>query len=221
MDELLSALKPHATTRFFKKGATILYQSEIPRSVFIVRKGLIRAYSITSSGEERIAALHSRHDVFPLSWVYGKTPHTLFYYEASSDCEVVCIAKDAFTETISHQPKLLKNILEFAVSEYTAMLIRVTALEQSTAAEKIAMTLYYLMMRHGVEHKPGMFTINFKMTQSMLAHLVGLTRESTTVNLKTLQHKEVVSYKNFTYTIDKARLERFVGEDSFTGVSLH
>jgi CRP-like cAMP-binding protein len=82
MKELVDALGQNITLRTVKKGTTLLYQSEIPRQAFIVRKGFIRAYTITSSGDERIVALHGKGDVFPLSWVYGETKNTLFYYEA-------------------------------------------------------------------------------------------------------------------------------------------
>lgn len=220
MDELLTAVTPNATTRFIKKGTTLLYQSEIPRYAFIVKKGVIRTYTITSNGEERIASLHVRNDIFPLSWIFDETPHTLYYYEASTDSEMLCIPKPALLNLLASQPALMRHILKFAVNESTAHLMRVTALEQSTAAEKIALTLYYLLIRHGIERRPGEFTIDLKMTQSMLASLVGLTRESTAVNLKLLKRKGVLSYSNFIYVVNKPALERFVGEDSFKGVQL-
>lgn len=220
MDDLLAAIAPHATSRVVKKGATILYQSEIPRSAFIVRKGLVRAYTITSTGEERIVSLHSRHDLFPMSWVYGETSNTLFYYEATSDCELICVQKQTLHDVIMNNHTLLQALFKTSINEYTSLLIRVTALEQSTAAEKIAMTLYYLLMRHGVQKKPGEYTINFKMTQSMIASLVGLTRESTAVSLKLLQRKQIISYNSFIYVVNKPKLERFVGEEGFKDLTL-
>lgn len=220
MDELYNAIQPSTTTRLVKKKGILLYQSEIPRSAFIVKKGLIRAYTITSSGEERTVSLHAKGDIFPLSWIYGETPHTLFYFEAVSDTEVLCIPKEKLLEAVITSPALMHAVLKFTINEYTALLLRVTALEQSSAAEKIALTLYYLLIRHGIQKKPGFYTIDIKMTQSMIASLVGLTRESTAVNLKLLKKRKVLTYSNFIYVIDKQNLERFVGEDSFKNLSL-
>ena len=221
MKELVDALGQNITLRTVKKGTTLLYQSEIPRQAFIVRKGFIRAYTITSSGDERIVALHGKGDVFPLSWVYGETKNTLFYYEAGSDSELACVTKDDLVSTISQSPELAAKILKFTVNEHTALLMRITALEQSNAAEKIALTLYYLLIRHGLERQPGLFTLDIKMTQSMIASLVGLTRESTAVNLAKLKERDVITYSNFIYVVNKRNLERFIGEDSFKDVSLH
>jgi len=220
MDELLTALKPYATNRVVKKGTIVLYQSEIPRQALIVRKGLFRAYTITSTGEERIVNLHAKNDILGLSWVYGETKSSLFYYEAVENSEIASVSKDQLLEITAKNPKFTKSILKLLVNGYTALLLRVTALEQSSAAEKIALTLYFLIIRHGSEKKPGIYTINLKMTQSMIASLVGLTRESTAVNLKLLKKKQIVSYSSFVYTVNKENLERFVGEDSFRDLQL-
>ena len=56
MQNLIEALSPHLTHRVISSGTTLLYQSEIPRHAIIVRKGFIRAYTVTTSGDERIIA---------------------------------------------------------------------------------------------------------------------------------------------------------------------
>ncbi len=220
MEELLRTPNPHITIRSIKKGSTLLYQSEIPREAFIVKKGFIRAYTITSSGDERTVALHTRGDIFPLSWVYGETKNTLFYYEAGSNAEVACISKPQLIAIISSSPELMALLIRFTVNEQTALLMRITALEQSNATEKIALTLYYLLIRHGIEKKPGLFTIDIKLTQSMIASLVGLTRESTAVTIAKLKKRDVITYSNFIYVVNRRNLENLVGEDSFKDISL-
>lgn len=203
-----------------KKGSTLLYQSEIPREAYIVLKGFIRAFIITSSGDERTVALHTRGDIFPVSWVYGETKTSLFYYEAGSDVELACMSKTNLVETIAASPELTAKVLRFVVNDHTALLMRITALEQSNAADKIALTMYYLLIRHGVERKPGLFTIDIKMTQSMIASLVGLTRESTAINIGRLKEKGVITYSNFIYVVNRQNLEKLIGEDSFKDVLL-
>jgi len=220
MQDLLQALEPHLTHRTIKSGTTLLYQSEIPRQAMIIRKGYVRAYTITSSGDERIIALYTRGDILPLSWIYGETKTTLFYYEAGSDAEIALVNKQAFLETVQSSPEFIELVMRYTVNEHTSQLMRITALEQSNASEKVAFTLYYLLMRHGIERKPGLFTIDIKMTQSMIAGLVGITRESTAITVAKLKARGVVTYRNFIYVIDKTKLEQFIGEDSFKDISL-
>ena len=152
--------------------------------------------------------------------MYGETKNTLFYYEAGSDTELACVSKDNLASTIAASPELTAKLLRFMVNEHTALLMRITALEQSNAADKIALTLYYLLIRHGLERKPGLFTIDIKMTQSMIASLVGLTRESTAIHIAKLKERGVIEYSNFIYVINRPNLEKLLGEDSFKDVLL-
>lgn len=220
MDALIQQLRPHGTMRVVKKGANILFQGEVPRKAMVVRDGVIRAYTITSGGEERVVALFGRGDVFPLTWILGETPNTLFYYDAVSEARLMTVDREEFMDAVLKNPAAMSALLSFVGNQYTALLLRITGLEQSRAVEKIGFTLYYLLFRYGIEKKPGLYTINMKLSQLMIANLVGLTRESSTKNLKILKDKGIINYSSSTYTVNKQKLENFLGEDSFRDISL-
>ena len=220
MDSLIQQLRPHATVRFAKKGSNILFQGEVPRRVSIVRDGIVRAYTITSTGEERTIALYGKDDVFPLTWIMGETTNSLFYYEALTDVRLMTTTKDAFLNTTMTDSAHLATIFGYVGKLYTSLLLRITGLEQSRAIEKIGFTLYYLLFRYGNEDKPGIFTVNIKLSQLMIASLVGLTRESTAKNLKVLKDKKILSYTKSSYKINKEKLEAFLGEDGFRDLQL-
>ena len=86
MNTLLNALQPIGTLKSFKKRATILHQSEVPRYVYLVKEGVVRAYSLTQHGEEQVVQLHAAGDLFSMPWLYGKTNHALYYYEEQTNC---------------------------------------------------------------------------------------------------------------------------------------
>lgn len=215
MDKLIQQLRPHSTMRVVKKGANVLFQGEVPRKVMIVRDGVIRAYTITSNGEERVVALYGKGDIFPLTWVLGETTNTLFYYDAICESRLMTVSKADFTDALANNPAALSAMLRFVGNQYTSLLLRITGLEQSRAIEKIGFTLYYLLFRYGIEKQPGVYTINIKLSQLMIANLVGLTRESSTKNLNALKDKGIITYSSSVYTVDKRKLEQFLGEDGF------
>ena len=206
--------------RIVKKGGNIFFQGEVPRNAMIVRDGVVRAYTITSGGEERVVALFGRGDVFPLTWILGETTNSLFYYDAVSEARLMSVGRDEFMDTVQNNPTAMNALLSFVGNQYTSLLLRITGLEQSRAVEKIGFTLYYLLFRYGIEKKPGVYTINLKLSQLMIANLVGLTRESSTKNLKVLKDKGIISYTSSMYTVNKHKLEQFLGEDSFRDISL-
>ncbi len=219
MENLIQQLRQNSTMRVVKKGANVLFQGEIPRKAMIVRDGFIRAYTITSSGDERVVAIYGKGDILPLSWILGETTNALFYYDAITETRLMTFSKEDFHTALEDQESM-RAVLHFVGNQYTALLLRITGLEQSRAVEKIGFTLYYLLFRYGVEKSPGVFVIELKLSQLMISNLVGLTRESSTKNLKTLKEKGVISYTSSTYTVDKLKLEQFLGEDSFRDLAI-
>jgi CRP-like cAMP-binding protein len=220
MDDLLHELKPVGSFRTIAKDGNVLFQGEIPRYVMIVRSGVVRAYTITSGGEERTVSLHGEGDILPLSWVLGTTSDSLFYFEAVTDCRVLQVSRSAFTDYLHAKPERLKAMLKQTSLIYTSLLLRITGLEQSRAAEKIGFTLYYLLFTRGKEVTPGNYRIDVRLSHALFGSLVGLTRESTAKNMKQLRDKGIIDYASFTYTVNKSKLEAFLGEDGFRDLSI-
>jgi CRP-like cAMP-binding protein len=218
VEELLTSLSLSATKRAFKKGAILLYQGEAPRMAYLIKEGLVKEYTINNAGEEQIVTFLSKHDIFPGPWIFDKASTTMYYYETVTNAEILTVPRDVL-HTVMAKPAFGPAILDYFVTNYTSMLMRVTALEQSRARDKIILTLYYLLFRYGKQIKPGKFTINLALTHNIIASLVGLTRETTTTELSKLKKQKVVQYAHHTYTIDKPQLERLLGEDNFSDVN--
>ncbi len=220
MNTLLNALQPIGTLKSFKKRATILHQSEVPRYVYLVKEGVVRAYSLTQHGEEQVVQLHAAGDLFSMPWLYGKTNHALYYYEAQTNCRVLCVTKADFLQVVAETPSFQTRVLDYAVSEYTSAMIHITALEQPKAHEKVLTLLYYLATANGAEFKEGKFKVELNLTQSIIASLCGLTRETTALELSKLKKLGIIRYTARYYLIDKTRIESILGEDSFSQVKL-
>lgn len=220
MQDILNALPIITTKRSIKKRSIILYQGEVPRAAYVLKSGVIKAYSVNRMGEEQIVSFHTAGDMFPAPWIFGKASSSLYYYETLSDCELLSMPKQTLVEAIYGDKALLETVLSYFINNYTGLLLRITALEQSRAVEKILFTLYYLLFRYGKEVKPGVFTVQLTLTQSVIAGMVGLTRETTASELNKLRRKGVLTYAHHQYTINKIALEKMLGEDSFTDISL-
>jgi len=220
MNSLIENFRATSQIRLFKKGSAILFQGEIPRKAFIIRDGVVRAYTVKTSGEESTIALFTKDDIFPISWLLDATSNSLFYYEAVSDVRVMGVTKDDFNKVVSSSTEKLTEMLRYVNQQYTSMLVRITGLSQSRAIEKISFTFYYLLFRYGIEHSGGMHHIDLKLNHLMIANLTGLTRESTTTNLKVLKEKGIITYTRSSFSVNKKKLENFIGEDGFRELNL-
>ena len=202
-------------TRRFQQGNIIVYQGEVPRTMYIVKSGIVKLYNITQQGDERIVDFKLAGDIFPTSWTFDQMAAAFYYYEAQTDCEVYSASFDEFQTYISKNVDALKALSEGYLGKYAGSLMRITALEQPKATDKVLFTLYYLVQGYGRQISPGVYRIAMQLTQQMIADLIGLTRETTAAELVKLKKREILTYRGREYTIDRQKLVSAIGEDNF------
>ncbi len=220
MNRLIAQLRPIGTLRTFRAKESLFFQNEVPQFACVIVSGMVRAYSITPDGEERIAALYGRGDILPLAWALGGADSAVFYYDIVSDARIITVPRQALFEVITASPNLTEVLLTYAGKNYASLLFRITGLTQSRAIDKICYTFYYLLFRFGEKDNGDWYRIDVRLSQTNLADLIGQTRESTAKNIKVLRDAGVIRYKGLRYAVNKSRLEHFLGEDSFSELDL-
>lgn len=209
-----------ALNRKYPAGSTIFYQGEVPRSACIIIKGAVRVYSISSQGDEQNITYHAPGEFIPSSWLFDKTPSSLFFYEAIEDSEMAFVPKSDFVEFIHTDSELSRVAMDYFITNYTASLIRINALEQAKAREKLLYTLYYLCQRYGENTKNSSVRVKLLLTHQNIAGMVGLTRETTAMEMNKLKREKVLQYDNQKYTINTERLLDLIGEESFRNINI-
>lgn len=220
MDDIASLLPTKSTKRSIKKRSILIYQGEIPRQAYVVLSGVFKAYRLGNFGEEQVVGFRTKGDMFPETWIFGKTSSALFYYEALEDSEVLTVEKPVLLELIDTNPDIKEQIFDYMVGGYTGLLMQITALEQSRAAEKLLLMMYYLMFRYGKQTTAGVYRVDLRLTHTTLGSLMGLTRETTTMELGRLKRKKVIAYDSKGFTIYRHELERRLGDESFSSIRL-
>jgi CRP-like cAMP-binding protein len=218
VDSILKIIDGFASFRSYPKQNLFALQGEIPRSAFVLKEGIVKAYSINAAGNEQIASFHTAGDIFPVTWVFNKSSNSIYNYEAVTDCKVYAVDKEILLNKIFSSPALLRSAFDYAMGNYTSTLLRITALEQSKASEKVMFTLYYLAHRYGKAGSAGTFSIKLSLTHSVIADMVGITRETVTHELNVLKKAGAIRYTTKEYTVNQAVLEKMMGEDSFSSL---
>jgi CRP/FNR family cyclic AMP-dependent transcriptional regulator len=186
-------------TRAYKKGEIIIFQGEAPRSAYIVKKGVVKAYNLSVNGDEKPVAFYSTDEIFPASWVYGKVPSAVYYYEVfTADVIVYLVNREEYINFIKSEPNLLFEELERYVTDQLGKSMRLNALQHSRASDKLIYTLHYLALSHGRTVGPQHMEITLDLTHQDFANLTGLTRETAATELNKLKHQGVISYNKHT-----------------------
>jgi len=205
-------------TKHFNKGEIILVQGEEPDCAFIVKSGIIKSYNLTMQGEEKPIGFDKTGEVFPIGWVFGKVQQANYYYEAFTACDLYCIPVSKYRKFVEAHPKRMMLVCDTFIDRYLGAQMRINALEQSKAAAKVINTIHYLCLRFGEEVKKDVVRIDLPLTQQDLANFVGLTRETTGIELKKLQREGIISYKKRNYIVQTNKLNALLDEDYGQGL---
>lgn len=216
----LKLLEPIGKQRNYSKKSTILFQGEVPAHVMLLRHGLVKVYGITGDGDQRTVTILGAGDVFPMSWVFGKSPACIYYFEAMTDCLVVGVSKPQYEYMVETHPELKDQIYRNYLSHYVAATMHVYALEHSYAQDKIIYILQYLVTRFGEKQPDGTTKIGLRLSHQDIAEMIGITRETAAVELHKLKAKGLVDYQKFTYSVDTGRLFCSERGDEFDGLRL-
>lgn len=217
MSDYQDFLKQFRTKRF-KKGEIILVQGEIPQCAYAVKEGIVKTYNLTLQGEEKPIGFDIEGDIFPMGWVIYGLEHTQFYYEAFTDCEVYCIPPKEYMAFLESHPRVLMESFRQMVGRYVNVQMRINALEQSKATQKVLNTIHFLCVRHGEDVRKDVVKILLPLTQQDLANFIGLTRETTGIELKKLYKQGVLTYKKQNYIVKTDKLNALLDEDYGLGM---
>jgi CRP/FNR family transcriptional regulator len=218
----LHAFLERHPTRSFKKGEIIIFQGEAPRKALVVKTGTVKAYNLSVSGDEKPVAFYSSDNAFPASWIYGKVPSAIYYYEAfTPDVEVYNIDRDEFVAYIKRRPELLYQELERLLADQLGGSIRLNALQHSRASDKLVYTLHYLAMTHGRQTDRKKIELTLDLTHQDFANLTGLTRETAATELNKLKKQGVINYgKHIPYQLDLSRLMQLLNDQFIADIQL-
>lgn len=204
----------------YSRGEIVIYQGEVPTSAFVVKSGLVKTYNLTMGGEENVVSFDIASDMLPSSWIFKRSPSALFFYEAVTDTELYAIPRQDILQKIDSDPSFKDSLFNRYLTSYIAQSLHLNALEHSKAGEKIIHTLYYLSLRYGKDGKNGLVELQIPLTQQDFASLLGLTRETTGIELNKLKKNGVISFRKKFYAINKQKLAHEMGSSDFDGLSI-
>jgi len=195
------------------KSQILLFQGEAPRFAHVIKKGVVKTYNVSGQGIEQLIAFETELSAFPFTWVWGKAPSSLFYYEALSDCEVYCVPRDRYIEFIASDNELLVAEVKRHAHEEVGHTLRLNALLNLKARDKLIHTLHYLAQAYGRPLNGSHVQINLKLTQQDFANLVGITRETAATELNKLKKLGVIFYSpGVFYRVDIVKLAQLLND---------
>lgn len=196
-----SPLKPlveNAQLRKYPKGQIVLYEGETLDNVYIVASGTIKIYDIDDQGNEKILHLVREPYVFPMNVFVEKDKEIHWFYGTADDAEIYVVPLSDGAAQLHADPRLAIHLLDQLGHEKHALMVRLSSMGKTTARDKLVATLKFLAEHHAEERVRGWRRVNFPVSHQLLADIMGVTRESTTMTVKDLTREKLLRYPRLT-----------------------
>jgi len=212
IDELQQII-PLLRERQYKKNHVFMFENDQSDSIFILRSGKVKVYR-GQEGKEVIMGIQFPGDVIGEAEALTGDSHRIATIEALEPVAAWQIAKKDFLDLVDRYPSILRRAYDimFARVRVLNRTIRyLTFCDVRTKIANLIMDLYYNFGEH--EQDDIAYKIDMKINHSLLASMVGITRESISKTLNDLQHEGIIEIRQkYIYVLDLNHLERICQE---------
>lgn len=190
----------------FKKRDIILHADDKTSEVYYIKSGYVRVYRISELGEELTVTILKPHDIFPFIWGEEDFPNQ-YYLEAITPLEVWRFPKVQFLLFLRSHPDFYYDLANRLMVRFEGILTRMEYLITGRAYNKVAVTLLTCAKKFGIWQQ-NQVVVDVPLTHKDIATLVGITRETTCLEMKKLERKGLISHLGRLLVIkDMKRLE--------------
>ncbi len=180
------------STREYKKGENLIRADDNPQGIFCLTKGYVRQYTISKTGIELTLQILKPITYFPLIWAINGAPN-IYFYEALTSVEVGRAPKEQVVSFIKDKPAIILELMRKLLGDYAETLSRIEHLVFSDAYRRVISVLLYITKHFGEETKQGT-VVDHRFTQQDIATLVGVARETVSIEMSLLEKKGLVTY---------------------------
>ncbi|MCC4266088.1 FNR family transcription factor [Oceanimonas baumannii] len=203
LDNIIERKKP------IQKGQELFKAGETLRSLYAIRAGTVKSYTITEQGDEQITAFHLAGDLVGFDAINtGAHPSFAQALETAMVCE---IPYEVLDELSGKMPRLRQQIMRLMSNEINGDQQMILLLSKKTAEERLAAFLHGLSSRFA---KRGFSAREFRlsMTRGDIGNYLGLTVETVSRLLGRFQKNDLITVDGkYIRILDQSELARLAG----------
>jgi CRP-like cAMP-binding protein len=175
-EERLRALADDFHLFAYPRGNIIFHQGEIGRTLYVVVNGKIRIYMTTSEGGETTTNIFARGDIFGEFAIFDGLPRSATA-KTLTQSDLLQITDDAWLRHFRAAPELAEATVRMLArkTRWTAAIAE--ALAQGDASIRLLRVLLLYVEQFGEAQGEGKYDLNWGLSQSDLATLLGVRRE--------------------------------------------
>ena len=182
--------------RQYKPGEILIRADDDPQGIFCLTKGYVRQYTISKTGMELTLHILQPISYFPMVWAINGTPN-VYYFEALTPVEIGRAPRDQVVSFIKDKPELIFALMSGLLEDYAESLTRIEHLVFSDAYRRVISILLYIAKHFGEPMGKKMW-VKHRFTHQDIATLVGIARETVSIEMAKLSKRKLVRYIDHT-----------------------
>ncbi len=189
----------------YPKNQLIHYQGDPLTSVYLIREGFVKAYTILDSGDTRTILILGPGDIFPLSFSESldwANYQIHYFYQTLCEVKVQILAAETLRSRIADDNRMMSIYMSYLSASNEAIMNQLEVMKNKKAIDKVSMLLPYLVSKTGRQVRPGVYRLQLKLSHQELADLSGVTRETTTTLIKQLEKDGIVDQSHSHWIIN-------------------
>lgn len=186
----LSTLAPGKQLVSFGKHSIIFTQGDASESVFFIQSGKVKLSVVSRSGKEAILGIFGECNFVGENGLVGR-PRRLLSATAMTDCVLMRIEKKAMTMAMSHDLTLASGFVQYLVERNIQHQEDLVDQLLNSSEKRLARALL-LLADSNKNAAPG--SRSPKITQEMLAEMVGTTRSRVSFFLNRFRKLGLIQY---------------------------
>jgi len=188
------------------KKEDLVYQEGTPISgCHIICKGKVKLVKRALSGKRQLLKFFGPGEIIGKADLFNRESYSV-YARTLEESLLAFIDKGSFLNSIREHPLTFLEIVKELSEEITALRERLIATSYGSVRERLVYILLSLEERHGYDKESGSLIVD--LTQSELAQLAGVARETVSRQLGKLKNKGLISFEDRRIVIlDLKRLQ--------------
>ena len=191
-DDTLAGLATQVRRHAFRKDTVIFHKDQAGDALYIVESGRVRIFLPTSAGEELTVDIAGAGDVFGELALLDGRPRSASA-QAQEDTVTLTLGRDEFLKYLGRTPQLGAALVELLSKRLRHVTDYAESLAFLDVYARLVRTLLEMGDRYGL-HGDGI-EIDFALTQTALATMVGATRERVNRALAALRTQGLIELR--------------------------
>lgn len=199
-----------ASQKDYPRGGTIFIEGEKRTAVYFILSGLVKVFKVSSEGQEQVISFLQTEEMFPHVGFFDDTDYPATA-TAVTNVQLLRIPIEAFDQLLLRNPKIAIKVMKVMGEKLLELQQRIQSITSQDVFTRIIGALVKFSRELGKVQADGKtIKINMPMTNTDLANLIGVTRESVNRALNRLKKEGIIEHsRKEILVLDMERLSEY------------